>query len=159
MHRMTVMLGAILIAAPALAAGDVAHGKYLATIMDCTGCHSGRTADGAIDPAQYLTGGTVGFEVPGLGIFWPPNLTPSPEGLGDWSDAEVIRVLRTGVMKDGRRAAPMMPYESYAVLTDADAADLVAYLRSLAPSPNRVSPPMAPGGDAPAPYMRIIAPK
>ncbi len=101
-------LGVIALADGALAA-DAGHGRYLASIMDCAGCHSGRTPEGAIAPDQHLTGGTLGFELPGMGIFWPPNLTPSPEGLGDWSDAQVAAAIRTGVRPDGRVLAPIMP--------------------------------------------------
>jgi cytochrome c553 len=141
-----------------LAAGDAERGAYLASIMDCEGCHSGRGPDGAIDPAQHLTGGTLGFELPGLGTFWPPNLTPNPEGLGGWTDEEVAAAIRTGVRPDGRQLAPIMPWQSYAALTDADAADLVAYLRSLPVSANRMPAPLAPGEPAPAPFLRVIPP-
>ncbi len=141
-------------------AGDiVARGAYLARIMDCTGCHSGRTRDGVPDPMQYLTGGTIGFELPGLGIFWPPNLTPDPTGLGGWTDREIAAAIRTGVRPDGRMLAPIMPWESYAALTDADAAALVAYLRTLPHAQNAVPGPMPPGGCAAAPFFRIVLPE
>lgn len=150
-------LGMVAAASGALA-GDADRGAYLAAIMDCTGCHSGRTAGGAIDAAQHLTGGTLGFELPGLGIFWPPNLTPSPEALGAWSDEDVAAAIRTGMRPDGRMLAPIMPWESYAALTDADMADLVAYLRSLPPSANRMPAPLPAGGAAPAPFFRVVPP-
>ena len=158
MLRNFVALGVLAVAGPALADGDVERGAYLATIMDCQGCHSGRTPNGAIAPDQHLTGGTLGFELPGLGIFWPPNLTPSPEGLGDWSDEEIATAIRSGVRPDGRVLAPIMPWESYAALTDSDMADLIAYLRSLPPSANNVPDPAAAGGTGPAPFFRIVPP-
>lgn len=158
MKTVLTSLGLIVVASGALGAGDAQRGAYLAAIMDCGGCHSGRTADGAPDPAQQLTGGTLGFELPGLGIFWPPNLTPDPQGIGAWSDEEVVAAIRTGMRPDGRQLAPIMPWESYAALTDADAADLVAYLRSLPVSANRMSAPLPPGAPAPAPFMRFMPP-
>ncbi|HET8750545.1 MAG TPA: hypothetical protein VFM42_07370 [Sphingomicrobium sp.] len=41
------------------------------------------------------TGGTIGFEVPGMGVFYPPNLTPDAEaGIGKWSEADIINAVR-----------------------------------------------------------------
>ncbi|MCB9958492.1 MAG: cytochrome c [Rhodospirillaceae bacterium] len=147
-------------AVPALADDDlVARGAYLASIMDCTGCHTGRTADGMPDPDQFLTGATVGFEMPGLGIFWPPNLTSDATGLGDWSDAEVATAIRTGERPDGRILAPIMPWMSYASLSDDDVAALVAYLRTLPPTPNDVPGPIASGNEAVLPYFAFVVPE
>jgi mono/diheme cytochrome c family protein len=159
MFRILVTVAAVGLAGGVQAAdGDAERGRYLASIMDCEGCHSGRTPDGALAPDQHLTGGTVGFELPGLGIFWPPNLTPNPEGLGAWTDEQVAAAIRTGMRPDGRMLAPIMPWQTYAALTDDDAADLVAYLRSLPPSQNRVPAPMTAGEAAPLPFYRVIPP-
>ena len=163
MKAIAISLGLIAVAAAsdhsgALAAGDAERGAYLAAIMDCEGCHSGRTPDGALDPAQHLTGGTLGFELPGLGIFWPPNLTPHPDALGGWSDEEVAAAIRTGRRPDGRMLAPIMPWPSYGRLTDEDVADLIAYLRTLPPSANRMPAPMPAGAASPAPFFRIMPP-
>ncbi|MCA8909834.1 MAG: cytochrome c [Rhodospirillaceae bacterium] len=147
-------------AAPALADDDqVARGAYLVSIMDCTGCHTGRMADGAPDPNQYLTGATIGFEMPDLGIFWPPNLTSDPTGIGDWSDEEVATAIRTGERPDGRILAPIMPWMSYASLTDDDVAALVAYLRTLPPTENEVPAPVASGAEAVLPYFAFAVPQ
>ena len=158
MKTVLTALGLIAVASGALAAGDAQRGAYLAAIMDCGGCHSGRTADGAPDPAQHLTGGALGFELPGLGIFWPPNLTPDPQGIGAWSDEEIAAAIRTGMRPDGRQLAPIMPYMSYAALTEEDAADLVAYLRTLPASSHRTPEPLPAGGAGPAPFFRIVPP-
>ena len=43
------------------------------------------------DMMRYLGGSEVGFEIPGLGTFYPPNLTPDPEtGLGNWSEEQIV---------------------------------------------------------------------
>lgn len=157
MLKILVTLGAAGLAGSALAA-DAERGRYLASIMDCEGCHSGRGPDGELVPGQHLTGGTLGFELPGLGIFWPPNLTPSPEGLGDWTDDGVAAAIRQGMRPDGRQLAPIMPWGAYSTLTDADVADLVAYLRTLPPSPNEVPGPLAEGDPAPLPFSRVVPP-
>ncbi|HEX6979739.1 MAG TPA: cytochrome c [Alphaproteobacteria bacterium] len=147
-------------AAPALAQDRVERGEYLVAIMDCTGCHTPGTLIGKPDPQRYLAGSEVGFQIPGLGIFYPPNLTPDPEtGLGAWSEADIIRAVRTGVRPDGRTLAPVMPYHSYAKLTDADAQALASYLKSLKPIRNRV-PAMIGASEKPtAPYLTVVMPK
>ena len=140
------------------AAGDlVERGRYLVTVMDCSGCHN----QGAMSPnpqAGYLEGGTFGFDMPGAGIFWPPNLTPHPEnGLGAWSEAEIVAALRTGARPDGRQLSPVMPWPNYAKLTDADAQAIAAYLKSLPPSARKVPDP-ATAETAKAPYLTAAFP-
>ena len=62
------------------------------------------------------------------------NLTPDPDtGLGTWSDAEIVRAIRSGQRKDGRLLAPVMPYEWFHEMSDADALAVARYLKSLAP--------------------------
>ena len=91
-------LAALAAAAPASAETLVERGQYLAHIMDCGGCHH----TGAFTPQPNLetplAGSDIGFEMPGMGVFYPPNLTPEEEtGLGKWSDAEIITAFTTGV--------------------------------------------------------------
>jgi len=148
------------LAGPALAGGgDPARGAYLANIMHCNGCHTPRGAEGAPIMERFLAGGTIGFEIPGLGVFFPPNLTSDAEtGLGAWTDAEIVAAVREGVRRDGRVLAPAMPANDYAMLSDADAADLVAYLRSLPPVVHAVPGPYGPGERAPAPHYTVVLP-
>jgi len=144
-----------------VSAQDVlARGEYLSQIMDCGGCHTPGALAGKPDAAMHLAGSTIGFEVPGLAIVYPPNLTPDPEtGLGRWSEEDIIRAVRQGVRPDGRQLIPVMPYPSYSALTDADAAALAAYLKSMKPI-RHAAPPMTKAGDpAPAPYLSVVVPK
>ncbi|WP_372841119.1 cytochrome c [Phaeovulum sp.] len=136
----------------------IARGAYLGTIMDCAGCHMPRGPDGAPIVEAGLSGGTVGFEIPGLGTFWPSNLTPDKTGLGGWSGDDIIRAVTTGVRPDGRMLAPAMPWPGYAALRDDDRAALVAWLQSLEPVENPVPEPAAPGAHAPAPFYRVTMP-
>ena len=136
----------------------VARGAYLARIMDCAGCHMPRGPDGTPIVENGLAGGTVGFELPGLGTFWPPNLTPDKTGLGDWSEAEIATAITTGVLPDGRVLAPVMPWASYAALNADDLAALVAWLRAQPPVANPVPEPVAAGAPAPAPFYRVTMP-
>jgi mono/diheme cytochrome c family protein len=140
-------------------AGDpVARGRYLTTVMDCGGCHdTGAFADKRA-PEGHLAGSDIGFELPGMGVFYPPNLTPNPDtGIGKWSEADIVKALRTGERPDGRILAPIMPWNNYAKLTDEDARAIVAYLRSLPPSPHR-SPGPAQAATAKSPYLTVKAP-
>jgi len=144
----------------AQAAEMTERGEYLATIMDCSGCHTSGALAGKPDPALHLAGSAIGFEIPGLGVFYPPNLTSDPEtGLGSWSEADIIKLLRTGLRPDGREVAPVMPWRSYSKLNDPDIKALAAYLKNLPPVSNAV-PHFAGSGDmAPAPYLTVAMPK
>ena len=74
----------------------VTRGSYLATVMDCAGCHMPRGSDGVPLFHAGLSGGTVGFEIPGMGIFWAPNLTPSETGLRSWTGDEIAEAITAG---------------------------------------------------------------
>ncbi len=155
------LLSAALLGTTATAqAGDaVSRGEYLVTIMDCGGCHTGGALAGEPDPKLRLAGSDIGFGAPGLGVFYPPNLTPDPEtGLGAWSEADIIKVLRNGERPDGRELAPMMPWRSYAALTEADAQALAAYLKSLPPVRHQVPAPVGPDLKATAPFLGVTMP-
>lgn len=160
------VLGAALLAIAAWPAaaqqpdrGTLARGEYLAAIMDCGGCHTGGALIGKPDPALALAGSAIGFQIPELGTFYPPNLTPDREtGLGAWSVAEIVTAVRTGVRPDGRILAPVMPWHAYAALTDADAAALAAYLKSLPAVRNAAPPLTGPSETPPAPYFTVVVP-
>ena len=95
----------------------LARGAHLAdAIGGCADCHG-----------EDL-GGQVFIDDPGLGRVVAPNLTPGGR-LASWSDADLVRAIRHGVSKDGRRLL-IMPSEEYNHLSDEDAAALIAYLRS-----------------------------
>lgn len=137
----------------------VERGAYLGEIMDCAGCHMPRDGDGVPMVEAGLSGGNVGFEIPGLGIFWPPNLTASDTGLGSWSDEQILAAIQTGERPDGRTLVPVMPWPSYAVLEDGDARALVAWLRTL-PAADSTAPgaPVGSAADATAPFYRVTLP-
>ena len=152
---------AALIGSPAGAAdsGLVERGKYLVTIGSCTDCHTPGHFLGKPDLKRRLGGSEVGFEIPVLGVFYGPNLTPDDEtGLGRWSEHDIITAIRTGRRPDGRMLAPIMPWAALAALTDSDAAAVAAYLKSLPPVKNKVPGPFGPD-EAPTSFvMKIVAP-
>lgn len=141
-------------------AAQIERGKYLVTVMDCGGCHN----NGAFTPApptpeRFLAGSEIGFEMPGMGVFYPPNLTPDDEtGKGKWSEADLVKAIRTGERPDGRILAPIMAWHNYAKLTDRDAGAVAAYLKSLPPQKHVVP---GPGSveTATTPYMTVITPE
>lgn len=161
--RCLPIIGILAAAIPTHASADtaadlVARGAYLATVMDCAGCHMPRGSDGAPLFEAGLSGGNVGFEIPGMGIFWAPNLTPIETGLGSWTDAEIVAAITAGLNPEGRALAPVMPSPSYAALTDEDVAALVAFLRSLPPvDAPRIDPVTDPTA-AVAPFFRVVLP-
>lgn len=154
----TMQAAALAVAMPAAADEVSARGEYLVGIMLCADCHSPRDESGGPDLSRALTGG-LGFEIPGEGIFWAPNLTPAETGLGAWSEEQIIAAFTTGTRPDGRILVPIMPWAFYASLTDEDARAIAHYLKSLPPVENAVPAPAEPGQAATAPYMQLIFPE
>jgi mono/diheme cytochrome c family protein len=155
----SLLCAALVTALPASAEETVKRGEYLATIMDCSGCHTTGAIEGKPDPQRHLGGSQIGFQIPGLGTFYPPNLTPEPEtGIGTWSEEDIVKAVRTGVRPDGRVLAPVMPYHSYGKLTDADAQALASYLRSIKPVHHKVPGIAGPSDKPTAPYLGVMEP-
>jgi mono/diheme cytochrome c family protein len=155
------LTASLLSVCPLPAAGDemLDRGKYLVTFGGCGDCHTPGALLGKPDMARMLGGSDVGFEVPGLGTFYGPNLTPDSEtGLGKWSKEEIVAAVRTGVDPEGRQLAPSMPWRGFAVLTDDDAFAIAAYLQSLPPVVNQVPGPFGPNEKATAFVLRTVPP-
>lgn len=108
----------------------VAEGERLATIRGCNGCHGPQL------------GGDMFVDDPMLARIPAPNLT---QVVTSSSDAELERVIRHGVRKNGRGVVAM-PSSMFARLSDADLGAIIAYLRSVPPVahdfPPRVIGPM-----------------
>ena len=117
---------------------QLSRGKYLVQVAGCTDCHTPGHLLGKPDMSRFLGGSDVGFEVPGLGTFVGPNLTPdAATGLGNWTGEQITTAPQTGVRPDGRMLAPTMPWRAYAVLTKPDAVAIVAYLKNFRRSATR----------------------
>lgn len=164
---LALLVGAALLVAESLDAGvsargegaDVARGQYLATIMDCAGCHTPGAMAGQPDPDRALAGSTIGFALPGGGVVYPKNLTPDPEtGLGRWSLEELARAVRQGQSRDGRVLFPVMPWPSYSVLSDSDARAIAAYLKTVPPVRFAVPRDIRAGERPQAPYVTVVTP-
>jgi mono/diheme cytochrome c family protein len=110
--------------------GDPARGEVLFAAAGCASCHEAPEAEAADLPV--LAGGEA-FESD-FGTFYAPNISPSPQGIGAWSDAQVINSVMRGVDEEGRHLYPALPYAAYNKAEVQDVADIIAYLRTLPPS-------------------------
>ena len=121
----------------------VARGKYLVEhVSACLDCHSDHllTYSLPIKPGTEGIGGYIFDKKVGFpGVVAAQNITSHPaDGLGQWSDGEIIRAMREGIDRNGDALFPMMPYQHFSVMCDDDAKAVVTYLRTLKPLPNRV---------------------
>lgn len=122
---------------PALAASTdpawIERGRYLVHgPAHCAQCHSTSDRDHPEDIATTPLRGGLAFEMGPIGTLYARNLTPDPEtGIGRRSDAELARVLRTGVLPEGELSV-FMRY-SAAKLSDDDIRAVLSYLRSVPP--------------------------
>jgi mono/diheme cytochrome c family protein len=139
---------------------EVARGKYLVQFGGCNDCHTPGHFFGKPDMTKALSGSEVGFEIPDLGVFHGPNLTPDKEtGLGNWSKAQIVTALQKGTRPDGRVLAPIMPWKAFANLTKRDAEAIAAYLKSLPPVKNKVPGPFGPKEKPTSFVMKIVPPE
>lgn len=107
----------------------LAYGRYLAGPMGhCIECHSTPSPQGPPDMGKGLGAGGMQFHGP-WGTSVATNITPS--GLKRYSDAELKKIISTGVRPDGSRLKPPMGTGYYARMTQPDLDALVVYLRSL----------------------------
>ena len=111
------------IAPPAASSFDaqlVARGRELALVGDCNVCHT--------RPGGVAFAGGRAIPTP-FGTLYSSNITPEAQnGIGAWSEAAFIRVMRAGVRRDGQFIYPAHPYDHFTRLTDADLAALYAYV-------------------------------
>lgn len=105
--------------------GDAERGAALFVAAGCESCHVAPDEDGL----PVLAGGQA-FET-AFGTFYAPNISPGPEGVGDWSDAELASAMATGVGRDGVHLYPAFPYTSYENAAPQDLLDIAAHLRTL----------------------------
>jgi len=122
----------------------IERGRYLTHhVADCFGCHSDHVENAFGFPPKPGTLGQGGFpfdEKLGIpGLVCAQNITPDPEnGIGKWTDGEVIRAIREGVDRTGRTLFPMMPYKYFHEMSDEDVRSVVAYLRTMPAIQHRV---------------------
>jgi mono/diheme cytochrome c family protein len=159
---LVVVVPALLTPAGEATAQDsqIRRGQYLVTLGGCNDCHTPGYFFGKPDMTRFLGGSEVGFEIPGLGVFHGPNLTPDAEtGLGAWSLDQIAVAITKGQRPDGRELAPIMPWHAFANLTAQDVRAIAIYLRSLPPVKNRVPGPFGPSEHPTSFVMKIVPPQ
>jgi mono/diheme cytochrome c family protein len=109
-------------------AGSVEHGRYLVhDVAQCVECHSPRDANGVILRGQEFTGAPIPFRPPWANE-WAIQ-APRNRGLPGYTTELGIRLLTQGAIdREGRQLRPPMPRFR---MSPQDAADVVAYLKSL----------------------------
>lgn len=115
-------------------ADTLKYGEYLANIGHCMECHTPRNSKGMLVTSRLGAGGQV-FPLPDGRKAVSANLTPHESGLKNWTDAQIMQTIRTGIDKDGHHLKPIMAFGWYKNINDSDMKALVAYLRSLKPEP------------------------
>jgi mono/diheme cytochrome c family protein len=113
----------------------VARGEYLSNhVTGCTPCHAVRDMTkygGPVKPETLGAGGELFGELGSGFAVYSKNITP--DGIGTWTDGQLIRAFTTGVNADGEPLFPIMPYPRYARLSREDVESIVAYIRTLKP--------------------------
>ena len=100
-------------------AADLTEGERLAVIVGCwAGCHGGKGEGGSDDLAGWYAATA-------------PTLS---DVLPKYTDAELVRLIRFGVKRDGTTAIGMTSGTFYA-LSDEDLRRIIAHLRAQPPSP------------------------
>ena len=126
---------------PALAiptdAEAIARGEHFAVTRGCTDCHA---AD---------LGGRVLFDKFPVGRLAAPNLTRGKGGVGPLDATRMERAIRHGLGSGGRLLL-YMPTTDFSGLSDADLADLMAYVSTRPAVDREVQQPLA------GPLMRVL---
>jgi len=116
----------------------IARGQHIAITRGCTDCH------------DKDLGGRVLVDAFPIGRLAAPNLTRGKGGAGARLDAASLeRAIRHG-LGDGGRLLLYMPTTDFNGLTDADTADLIAYVSSVAAVDRDIPAPTA------GPLMRTL---
>lgn len=97
----------------------IEYGRYLVQVAGCAGCHGHGLSGGRVAGPSSL----------------PPASNLTPTGIGNWTEADLRRVLREGKKPDGAPIDSFMPTRSYAGMTDEDIHAIWLYLRSVPPKP------------------------
>lgn len=111
---------------------SVERGKKL-TLTLCAGCHR--------DPETGKLTGTRMKDAPAeFGLIYSKNITQDPEyGIGNWTPAELMYLLRTGIRPDGQYLPPYMA--KLPLMADEDMHAIISFLKSDDPMVAAVNTP------------------
>ncbi|MDR7343905.1 mono/diheme cytochrome c family protein [Pantoea alhagi] len=97
----------------------IKQGEYLSRLGDCMACHS--------LPGKPAYAGGLAIES-NLGTIYSTNITPDKKyGIGNYSEQQFSDAVRKGILPDGSRLYPAMPYPDYAKISDDDMHALYVY--------------------------------
>jgi hypothetical protein len=115
-------------AAPSAPGLSVERGRYLThEVAMCVQCHSPRDASGQIIESQEFRGAPMPLRSPYPGAEFALR-APDLRSLASHSEDAVVRLLETGIARDGGRPQlPMPPFR----MNHEDAQSIAMYLRSL----------------------------
>jgi len=115
------------------------YGRYLGKA--CLRCHSPVDGRGRLIAGRELSGGQE-LKLPGGGSVFSPNLTPHADGLGSWTKEQFIARFRgyTSPAPVDPKRNTVMPWLSFAALTDDDLGALWEWLRASPPLEGKVAP-------------------
>ncbi|MEO6288912.1 MAG: hypothetical protein ABIO76_03260 [Ginsengibacter sp.] len=121
---------------------QVNWGRYIALYQyECYTCHSKDFATNNYEMPEkspgFFGGGNKMFQLDGSPIT-TLNLSPDKEtGIGDWSEDDFIKAVKTGIVPNGLPSLryPMIPYIN---LTDTELKAIYAYMKTLPPLTNKV---------------------
>jgi cytochrome c553 len=97
-----------------------AYGQYLSTIAGCARCHG-----------PGLSGGVVPGAAPGA----RPAANLTQTGLGNWTEADFLRAMRTGRRPDGSAIDTSMPWPYFAQMSDLELRSIWQFLGVVPPRP------------------------
>lgn len=100
---------------------SIEKGKKLAAML-CANCHMNTET-------RKLTGKRMLDAPPEFGEIYSPNITQDKEyGIGNWTDGELLYLLRTGIKKNGQYSPPYMA--KLPSMADEDINAIVSFLKS-----------------------------
>jgi mono/diheme cytochrome c family protein len=126
------------------AVSPVERGRQLSEV--CAHCHSPVDTEGRILPGMMFAGGQR-MTLSAWGDTITTNLTSDKDtGIGAYSDTAIVNAVTRGIRRDGTRMLPFpMGWTAWAHWSDADQKAIVAFLRTIRPVHNRITPPARPG--------------
>lgn len=97
----------------------IKQGEYVARLGDCGACHT-------VAGKPAFSGGLAINS--NLGTIYSTNITPDKDhGIGGYTESQFSDAVRKGVLPDGTRLYPAMPYPDYAKINDEDMHALYVY--------------------------------
>ena len=115
------------------------RGRYLVlAAAHCGECHTPRTLTGGLDRSLWLAGSREGPEGQ-----LAPNITPHREtGIGEWTEADLVWYLETGLKPDGDDTQGLMSEvieHGYSLIDPSELKAIAVYLKSIPAIENRIT--------------------